>query len=76
MIREKSKYELLKTEEIACLVDPDVDSLICGAIALLELAFCNAPCSGPESDLITAIGACKKALLFDYENFQAREDMK
>jgi len=39
------------------------DTLILGAIAMLELAVNCAPCTGPEGQCWDAIEACKKAML-------------
>lgn len=76
MALDDIQYEMKKTAELASKVEPEVDSLVCGAVALLELALHNAPCSGPEASLVRAIDACKDALLFDYENWKVREDMR
>lgn len=43
---------------------PCYDTLILGAIAMLELAVNCAPCTGPEGQCWDAIEACKKAMLW------------
>ena len=43
---------------------PCYDTLIIGAIAMLELAVNCAPCTGPERQCWDAIEACKKAMLW------------
>ena len=42
---------------------PCFDTLILGAIAMLELAVNCAPCTNPEGDCWDAIKLCKKAIL-------------
>ena len=56
-------YSMKTTEQVAFEVFPDGDSLIVGAISLLEMAFHVGPCSGPQADIADAIRACKKAIL-------------
>ena len=59
-------------EEMIASADPEAefgplgpcyDTLILGAIAMLELAVNCAPCTGPEGQCWDAIEACKKAML-------------
>lgn len=61
-------YALKETKSVAFKVMPDIDSLICGAVALLEMALHVAPCNGPGQRLHEAIESCKKAFLYDYDN--------
>jgi hypothetical protein len=68
MQKDYGEYELRKTRDLAFKVMPDIDSLIVGAVALLEMAQHIGPCCGPQVNLGDAIRACKAALLFDYDN--------
>jgi len=64
------KVELRETSRITELMiaetemKPCFDTLILGAIAMLELAAKCAPCTNPEGDCWDAIKLCKKAILF------------
>lgn len=63
------KVELKETSKITELMmdqtelKPCFDTLILGAIAMLELAVNCAPCTNPEGDCWDAIKLCKKAML-------------
>jgi len=60
-LKETSKITELMMDQTG--LKPCFDTLILGAIAMLELAVNCAPCTNPEGDCWDAIKLCKKAIL-------------
>ena len=75
MQEDYGAYEMTETRELAFKVMPDIDSLIVGAVSLLEMAQHIGPCCGPQENLGNAIAACKAALLYDYDKLTQEEGM-